>query len=77
MVDISERSLEETIEPTLLAGGPDARTRAVVARERPAEYGEPWPAAPGGYRLRRPDEYDRSLCLIPRDVVDFIVATLL
>ncbi|HHV55572.1 MAG TPA: type I restriction endonuclease subunit R [Firmicutes bacterium] len=30
---------------------------------------------PGGYHKRRPDEYDRVLCLIPRDVVDFVLAT--
>lgn len=75
MVDISERSLEETIERTLLAGGPDARAGAGVARERPPDYGEPWPAAPGGYRLRTPEEYDRRLCVIPRDAIDFIMAT--
>jgi len=76
MVDISERSLEETIERSLLAGGPDAVPGgASIARERQPDYGEPWPATPGGYRLRRPEEYDRSLCLIPRDAIDFVIAT--
>lgn len=76
MVDISERSLEETIERALLAGGPDATARgASVAREHGEDYGEPWPAAPGGYRRRATDEYDRTLCLIPGDVIDFAMAT--
>ena len=29
----------------------------------------------GGYHKRRPEDYDRALCLIPNDVVDFILAT--
>ena len=77
MVNISERSLEETIERVLLENGPDARPKAShdLARERQPEYGEPSPSAPGGYRLRRPDEYDRELSLIPRDLIDFVQAT--
>ncbi len=77
MVNISERSLEETIERSLLAGGPDALpvSGPAGAAEAPPDYGEPWPAAPGGYRLRRPEAYDRALCLIPQDAVDFVVAT--
>ncbi|MBA2257298.1 MAG: type I restriction endonuclease subunit R, partial [Acidobacteria bacterium] len=76
MVDISERSLEETIQRLLLAGGPDADgSGPSVARERPSDYGEPWPAAPGGFRLRTSDDYDRLLCLIPRDAIDFVLAT--
>jgi type I site-specific restriction-modification system R (restriction) subunit len=30
---------------------------------------------PGGYRKRLPEDYDRGLCLVPRDVVDFVLAT--
>ncbi|MYF30276.1 MAG: type I restriction endonuclease subunit R, partial [Gammaproteobacteria bacterium] len=30
---------------------------------------------PGGYRKRRPEDYDRGLCLLPTDVVDFLLAT--
>ena len=38
MVDISERSLEATIEQALLAGGPDAAEEpAGFVRERPVE----------------------------------------
>ena len=76
MVDISERSLEATIEQALLAGGPDAVAGAAgFVRERPIDYGEPWSAAPGGYRRRAPEEYDRELCLLERDVLDFLMAT--
>ena len=30
---------------------------------------------PGGYHRRGPEDYDRRLCLIPVDVVDFLLAT--
>lgn len=30
---------------------------------------------PGGYQKRSPEDYDRTLCLIPRDAIDFIYAT--
>jgi hypothetical protein len=44
MVEISERSLEATIEHALLAGGPDAAEELPgFVRERSVEYGEPWP----------------------------------
>src|SRR5260221_13401836 len=76
MVDISERSLEATIEQELLAGGPDAvKDPAGFVRERPIDYGEPWPAAPGGYRRRAAEEDDRELYLIERDVLGFLMAT--
>ena len=29
----------------------------------------------GGYRKRTPEDYDRALCLLPRDVIDFVLAT--
>ncbi len=74
MTEISERNFEETIEQALLAYGPDAYPRAKGrgAEAEPDPYGD---FPPGGYHKRRPEEYDRSLCLIPRDVVDFILAT--
>lgn len=72
-LDISERSFEEAIEAVLLQYGPDAYAgNASAARETAVPYGE---MLPGGYQKRRPEDYDRALCLIPRDVVDFIVAT--
>lgn len=71
--DISERSLEAAIECALLRNGPDACAGdATGVREAPPPYGE---TSPGGYRRRAPNEYDPALCLLPRDVVDFVLAT--
>jgi len=66
--DISERAFEEAIECALLRHGPDAYDEDEnIVREAATLY--------GGYHKRSPDDYDRTLCLIPRDVVDFILAT--
>ncbi len=71
--EVFERSFEEAIEYGLLHRGPDAWSGDVSAvREAPAPYGQ---AAPRGYLKRFPQDYDRALCLIPLDVVDFILAT--
>ena len=71
--EISERSFEEAIECGLLQYGPDACVGDVTTvREAAQPYGE---MLPGGYRKRRPDDYERSLCLLPGDVVDFVLAT--
>ncbi|HKT48598.1 MAG TPA: RNA-binding domain-containing protein [Candidatus Acidoferrales bacterium] len=68
-VEVSERSFENSIEEGLLLNGPD---------------GPPWarknlrdmaPGEPGGYLKRAKEDYDRVLCLLPRDVTDFILAT--
>ncbi|MCI0416437.1 hypothetical protein L0222_26995 [bacterium] len=73
MPDISERSLEEAIEAALLWNGPDAIVEAEFAiHEGFGSYGD---VLPEGYRKRSYTEYDRGLCLIPRDVVDFVLAT--
>jgi type I restriction enzyme R subunit len=70
-LSISERSFEEAIECGLLRQGPDACSGDVL--EEPAE---PYVGgAPGGYRRRKPEEYDRALCLLSRDVLDFVLAT--
>lgn len=81
-IDISERAFEDAIECALLHGGPDACPGgAVMARETSPPYGEGLPrrsgeaAEAGGYHKRRPDEYDRTLCLLSRDVIDFVLAT--
>jgi type I restriction enzyme R subunit len=71
MMEISERSFENAIELGLLQHGPDAPAASGMARETLSPYGDP----PGGYRRRRPEDYDRTLCLLPRDVVDFVLAT--
>jgi type I restriction enzyme R subunit len=71
--EISERSFEETIECALRRHGPDACAgEATAVRETSPPYGE---TPPGGYRTRKPEDYDRPLCLLPRDVVDFVLAT--
>src|SRR5437867_2958645 len=71
--EVSERSFEEAIECGLLQNGPDSCAGdASAVRETSPPYGD---ALPGGYHKRRPDDYDRALCLVPRDVVDFVLAT--
>ncbi len=73
-VQVSEQKFEVAIECALLQHGPDACPDDVFAVQKtPPPYGED--PLPGGYRKRLPKEYDRGLCLIPRDVVDFIFAT--
>ncbi len=71
--EVSERSFEDAIECGLLEHGPDACAGNTTAvRETSPPYGD---TPPGGYRKRRPEDYDRVLCLLPRDVVDFVLAT--
>src|SRR5205807_5928348 len=71
--EISERSFEEAIECGLLQHGPDACAGdASAIREMSPPYGE---LPPCGYGKRRPEDYDRALCLLPRDVVYFVLAT--
>ena len=38
-------------------------------REAPGDF------TPGSYLRRAPEQYDRTLCLIPEDVLDFVYAT--
>ena len=71
--EISERAFENAVEAALLEHGPDARPSADnIVREVSPAYGD---MPPGGYHKRRPEDYDRALCLIRRDVRDFILAT--
>ena len=73
-LEISERAFEEAIECALLRHGPDAcPDDATTVRESAPEFGDE--PLPGGYLRRRPEDYDRGLCLIPADVVDFLLAT--
>ena len=64
--EISERAFEDAIECALLEHGPDACVTGDVtmARETPPPYGD---TPPGGYRKRKPEDYDRALCLLSRD----------
>ncbi len=76
-VEVSERSLEEEIERSLLQYGPDAYVESSLgqASELRESVSPGDDNAPGGYHKRLPQEYDRSLRLIPRDVLDFVIAT--
>ena len=72
-IEVSERAFEDAIEAALLRGGPDAvRAGARAVGELRPTYDE-YP--PGGYHKRRQQDYDRGLCLLPRDVLDFVLAT--
>jgi type I restriction enzyme R subunit len=71
--EISERSFEDAIECGLLRHGPDACSEDGFGFAAPAL---PWgDIGSGGYHKRLPEDYDRVLCLIRRDAVDFVLAT--
>ena len=65
-VEVSERAFEDAIEACLLQNGEG------LIGEEPGSYLDP---TPGGYRKRTSEDYDRSLCLIPEDVLDFVLVT--
>ena len=73
--DASERAFEEAIECALLRDGPDAYPggAAAAVQELPPAFGDD--PAPGGYRRRRAEDYDRGLCLVASEVLDFLLAT--
>ena len=79
-MDISEKNLEETIEQVLLSNAQTAASEAAVRQPRPL-YGADTSnltqedVAPGGYHKRTSADYDKTLCLIPEDVLNFIYAT--
>ena len=70
----TEQAFENAIECALLQGGPDSCPdhQARVREPRPG-YGPSF--KPGGYHRRSSSEFDRDRCLIPRDVIDFIIAS--
>ena len=73
-VVISERAFEDAIECALLRHGPDAcPDDPAGVEEPPPEYGDD--PLPGSFYKRRSSDYDRGLCLIPADVIDFLMAT--
>ena len=73
-IQISERAFEDAIECALLRHGPDACPEdATVVQEPSSEYGDD--PLPGSFYKRRSSDYDRGLCLIPADVIDFLLAT--
>ena len=71
MPEIKERAVEDAIVNVLTTGRMDGASDG-EAREPSPGFGE---FVPGGYTQRSADDYDRSLCLIPDDVIDFILAT--
>ena len=64
-VDVSERAFEDAIEADLLL------SEDVVAEEQYSYVDMP----SGGYSKRGSEDYDETLCLITRDVLDFVLAT--
>src|SRR5207249_7451188 len=62
---------EASIEASLLRDplSSDPKDVSALAEAPTAAY------LPGGYHRREPTEYDKELCLIPKDVLDFIYAT--
>ena len=82
-MDISEKNLEDTIEQSLLSSAvvaPPTNPDLVLHQPSPL-YGPatsnlaPDNVAPGGYRKHSSEDYDKVLCLIPEDVLNFIYAT--
>ena len=65
-VDVSERAFEDAIETGLLEHAQGA------LGERRSSYLD---MKPGGYNQRTAGDYDSNLCLIPRDALDFVLAT--
>lgn len=71
--DIRERKFEEEIESVLLGN----QTLAGIPGEKPGENYDTHSLdfTPGGYNKRTSDQYDKALCLIPENAVNFILAT--
>jgi type I restriction enzyme R subunit len=81
-MDISEKNLEETIEKVLLSSpSPPAQSTSQGIHLPSPLYGPstsnltPDNVAPGSYCKHLSEEYDKALCLIPEDVLNFIYAT--
>jgi type I restriction enzyme, R subunit len=72
MPDTSERNFETIIESLLLAGGVDDPEPTRTLRERTVVEGAD---TAGGYHKRTSEQYDKSLCLLPKDVLDFVLIT--
>src|SRR2546421_2886714 len=81
-MDVSEKNLEDTIEQVLLSVGlPPVQSTPQGIHQPPPLYGPatsnltPDNVAPGGYCKHISEEYDKPLCLIAEDVLNFIYAT--
>lgn len=71
MPEIRERVFEDAIVSILVTGRMDG-VESGVAKESSPGFGE---FVPGGYTQYDTADYDRTLCLIPENVLDFILAT--
>jgi len=69
--EIKEWALEDAIVNVLTTGRMDSSSDE-RSREPSPGFGE---FIPGGYRQRDATDYSRELCLIPEDVLDFVLAT--
>lgn len=65
-VDVSEQAFEDAIETGILR-----HAQGAFGEER-SSYLD---MKPSGYNKRDSEDYDSNLCLIPRDVLDFVLAT--
>jgi type I restriction enzyme R subunit len=70
-IDTSEKNFEASIEATLLHDLFSSAQQSVLATAETATGAY----FSGGYQRREPNDYDKALCLIPKDVLDFIYAT--
>jgi type I restriction enzyme, R subunit len=71
MADIAERAFEDAIVNVLVTGKLAGASKT-ESREPAPGFGE---FVPGGYVHRPTLDYDRTLCLIPDETIDFVLAT--
>jgi len=71
MPEIAERAFEDAIVNALVTGRM-AGAATGESREPSPGFGE---FVPGGYSQRPAEDYDRGLCLIPDETLDFVLAT--
>jgi type I restriction enzyme R subunit len=69
--EIGERAFEDAIANVLVTGNMDG-AKAMRSAEPATGFGE---FVPGGFHKRKAEDYDRALCLIPEETIDFLVAT--
>ena len=75
-IDVRKEADERRHFRTRLRGTPLRRPYSGTARVRLLRNGSHYlDMPPGGYRKRQDEDYDRNLCLIPEDVLDFVLVT--
>lgn len=72
MVDVSEKSLEETIESALIGKMVELPDGASLSKETGNIFAQ---EKLESYHKRTQEDYDKALCLVPKDVLSFIYAT--